>query len=294
MVNIKVKFGTIARRLGISSITTWSEFESQLRTLFNIPQNVPIVTTYTDEEGDTITLSSDIELQEVLSNAFNNNTIKFNLTTSNGNHLNHDIMIDEETFSLINGVSAIQIEESNNDNRHEEIPGETSKKAAETTNNGTQNQSKDDQVNIDDDPEIIVIIASNPWSHRRRAHCGAQRFSGCNPYYYTFGERSRRGNTQPDCNNSRGCNRFAASHNYGCGRRYRRHQQISSEVVAEKVNVLHTMGFVEDNLEGLVKKYNGNLEHIIEGVGFGNSSGTRKSTFAFLSPSPQIAALNLL
>ncbi|CAI2167250.1 2531_t:CDS:1 [Funneliformis geosporum] len=274
MVNIKVKFGSISRRLGISSTTTWSEFETQLHTLFNIPQNVPIVTTYTDEDGDIITLSSDIELQEVLSNS-SNNTIKFNLTTSNGNNFNNmfdrgrsiDTMIDEETFSLINGVSAIQIEESNNNNRHvtitdeEEIPGETSKKAAESTNNVTRNNSK---VISDDDPEIIVIVATNPWSQRRRAHCSAQRFSGFNPYYYTFGERSRRGNTQSDPNNSGESNRFAASRSYGCGRRHRRNQQIPSEVVAEKVNVLNTMGFVDDNLEGLVKKYNGNLEYIIE------------------------------
>jgi hypothetical protein len=34
--------------------------------------------------------------------------------------------------------------------------------------------------------------------------------------------------------------------------------------VAEKINTLHSMGFFNDNLEDLVKKYNGNLEFIIE------------------------------
>src|SRR5215213_3676207 len=109
MANIKVTYGSIVRRLTISSTTTWSELENQLHNLFNIPQEIPIAVTYIDEDGDVITLSSDIELQEALSN--NANTIKFVLTTSDVNNLNDrersiDTVIDEEeTSNLISGIS---------------------------------------------------------------------------------------------------------------------------------------------------------------------------------------------
>ncbi|RIA86162.1 hypothetical protein C1645_780299 [Glomus cerebriforme] len=294
MANIKVTFGSISRRLSISSNTTWSEIETQFRNLFNIPKEIQIIVSYTDEEGDIITLSSDLEFQEVLSNSSNNNnnTIKFVLTTTNTNNnvldreRSIDTVVDEETSNLINGVSAIQIEDSsNNNNEHksnsnykhvtitdevddplfsqeqyssQETPGETSKNATESINNDnvqgknhSTKRNQENQENSDDDgPEIIVIITRNPWLHRRR-----QRFGECNPYYRCFGGRSH--------HNSR-CDRTASSRGYGCGRYYRRNQQISSEVVAEKLNILHSMGFVNDNLEELIKKYNGNLELIIE------------------------------
>jgi len=238
--------------------------------LFNIPQEIPIAVTYTDEEGDIITLSSDLELQEVLSNP-SNKTIKFILKTSNGKNLQNtfidrersiDTIIDEETSSLINGVSAIQIEESNNHNhKHEtvsgykhvhitmtddvdnqETPGETSKKAAESTNNNRIQEENQESSNSE--PEIIVIITRN-----RRHHQG---FGRHHPYR-NFGRGFRH-----ESSSQQGCNTASR----GCG--YRGRQKISSEVLAEKINLLHSMGFFNDNLEELIKKYNGNLEHIIE------------------------------
>jgi hypothetical protein len=299
MANIKVTYGSISRRLTISSTTTWSEIETQFRNLFNIPKEFQIIVSYTDDEGDVITLSSDLELQEVLLNN-SNNAIKFILTTSIMNNLNDDnnvlddrekstdTIIDDETSNLINGVSSIQIEDPNNDkttskykhvtitdeiddplfNQQQETIGENSKNATESNNNDNvkeknpsveenqENQeNQESQENNDYEPEIIVIITRNPWLHRRR-----ERFGGCNPYYscHTFGGRSHSGE------NTYGCNRNAYSRGYGCGRYYRRRQQISPEIVAEKINTLHSMGFFNDNLEELVRKYNGNLEAIIE------------------------------
>lgn len=314
MANIKVTYGSISRRLTISSTTTWSEIETQFRNLFNIPKEFQIVVSYTDEEGDVITLSSDLELQEVLSNN-SNNTIKFILTTSIINNLNDDnnvlddrekstdTIIDEETSNLINAVSSIQIEDSNNDkitskynhvtitdevddplfNQQQEIIGEKSKNAAESNNNvnvkeknpsveeNQENQeNQESQENNDYEPEFIVIITRNPWLHRRR-----ERFEGCNPYYscHTFGGRSRYGHHSDE-----NTNRNAFSRGYGCGRYYRRRQQISSEIVAEKINTLHSMGFFNDNLEELVRKYNGNLETIIEVILFNQQNEKNNET----------------
>src|SRR3954469_3342143 len=98
MTNIKVTYGSISRRLAISSITTWSEIETQFRKLFNISKELQIIVSYTDEEGDVITLSSDLELQEVLSN-YSNNTIKFVLTTLIMNNLNDNNVLDDREKS---------------------------------------------------------------------------------------------------------------------------------------------------------------------------------------------------
>ncbi|GBB98421.1 hypothetical protein RclHR1_03220014 [Rhizophagus clarus] len=295
MANIKVTYGTVSRRLAISSTTTWSEIETQFRNLFNIPKELQMMVSYTDEEGDVITLSSDLEFQEVLSN-YSNNIIKFVLTTSIVNNSNDnnvlndrekstDTIIDDETSNLINGVSSIHIEDSNNNqttskyrhvtitdetndplfNQQQETTGENSKSAAESNNNDNEKnpsveESQNQENNDDDEPdEIIVIITRNPWSHRRR-----ERFGGCNPYYtcYTFGGRSRHGYHSDNYTN--GCNRNASSRGYGCGRHHRRRHHISSEVLTEKMNTLHSMGFFNDNLEELVRRYNGNLESVIE------------------------------
>jgi hypothetical protein len=287
MVNIKVTYESTSRRLNIFSTTTWSELENQFHNLFNIPKEIPITVTYTDEEGDVITLSSDLELQEVLSYS-SNNTVKFVLTTSNMiNNLNYNNLIDrersidtviddEETSNLINGVSAIQIEDQNNNKtvpeyKHvtvteevedpffsqqqylsQETLGENSKSAVKSTNareNNSSIEGNQENNNDDDEPKIIVIIARNPWSRRRR-----ERLGGCNPYYplHIFGGRSHRGchfdETQQGYNDS-GCNRTASSRGYGCSRYYHKRQQISSEVIAEKINILHSMGFFNDNLE---------------------------------------------
>ncbi|CAG8443884.1 13316_t:CDS:2 [Rhizophagus irregularis] len=240
MANIKVTYGSISRRLTISSTTTWSEIETQFRNLFNIPKEFQIIVSYTDDEGDVITLSSDLELQEVLSNN-SNNAIKFILTTSIMNNLNDDnnvlddrekstdTIIDDETSNLINGVSSIQIEDPNNDkttskykhvtitdeiddplfNQQQETIGENSKNATESNNN--------DNVKEKNPSDVIHIILVTPLEE--------------DPILV----------------------------------------KIPMDVIVtlilvvmDAINTLHSMGFFNDNLEELVRKYNGNLEAIIE------------------------------
>ncbi|RIA96026.1 hypothetical protein C1645_435849 [Glomus cerebriforme] len=79
MVNIKVIHKEAVRRFTLPSSATWIELEAKLRTLFTIPALSPFTLSYTDEDNDIITLSTDIELQEILSSA---PTIKFNLKFS--------------------------------------------------------------------------------------------------------------------------------------------------------------------------------------------------------------------
>ncbi|CAG8483055.1 16130_t:CDS:1 [Cetraspora pellucida] len=97
MATIKVMYNSIARRFTISPDSTWINLELQLRNLFQIP-NVPLNISYTDDEGDVITISSDLELQEVLSQHSAGNAIKLMLTTNNEKDDNAEIKIHEPEF----------------------------------------------------------------------------------------------------------------------------------------------------------------------------------------------------
>jgi hypothetical protein len=83
MASVKVTYGQTSRKFTIPSNITWSQFESQLHDLFNIPNETSISISYIDENGDVITLSTDSELQHILSDqeSFGTN-VKFNIYTS--------------------------------------------------------------------------------------------------------------------------------------------------------------------------------------------------------------------
>ncbi|CAG8527765.1 2577_t:CDS:2 [Ambispora gerdemannii] len=110
MLNIKVIYQSTARRFTIqdSEKITWSEFEKRTRNLFNLPSWTQFTLSYTDEEGDNITLSTDFELEEVINdhihnkNNKKNNSLKFNVKTIDNNHSNDDnqINIISDTFGI--------------------------------------------------------------------------------------------------------------------------------------------------------------------------------------------------
>ncbi|RHZ89411.1 hypothetical protein Glove_14g8 [Diversispora epigaea] len=57
---------SITRRFSIpTSNISWFKFETKVREIFQINPSIPIGITYTDEEGDEITFSSEVEFQEI-------------------------------------------------------------------------------------------------------------------------------------------------------------------------------------------------------------------------------------
>ncbi|CAG8697219.1 9161_t:CDS:1 [Racocetra persica] len=105
MANVKVLYGSIIRRFTIPNDTSWSFFESQIRSLFQMPPKTPISLSYTDEDGDIITLSSDLELQEILSDqTLFGSSVKFVLSTP-------DELVPNEKNSWVLEESPSQIKE---------------------------------------------------------------------------------------------------------------------------------------------------------------------------------------
>ncbi|RIB18424.1 hypothetical protein C2G38_2245785 [Gigaspora rosea] len=105
MASVKVLHGSIVRRFTVPNDITWSSFESQIRSLFQISSQTPISLSYTDEDGDIITLSSDLELQEILTDQeFFGSSVKFVMSTPD--ELSHN-----EKNSWVLEVSTSQIKE---------------------------------------------------------------------------------------------------------------------------------------------------------------------------------------
>ncbi|CAG8466973.1 1033_t:CDS:2 [Ambispora gerdemannii] len=153
--NIKVKYQSTVRRLTIPNATTnsWIDFETQLRTLFSIPETNPISVSYTDEDGDVITLSSDLELYEVISN--NNKspfkTLSFVLSTVNDS--DHSTKNPENDSWVLEGnVSPYIIDKKVDVEEKQEteatVTGESEDSDKLTNNNDDSKESSDDEESL--------------------------------------------------------------------------------------------------------------------------------------------------
>lgn len=78
-ISIKVSYQKTIRRFAVSKSTSWSELETSIRTLFSLPSTFAFALTYTDEDSDIITLRSDLELRDILSQPHHSSALKFTL-----------------------------------------------------------------------------------------------------------------------------------------------------------------------------------------------------------------------
>ncbi|CAG8492844.1 11598_t:CDS:1 [Acaulospora colombiana] len=83
MASIKVSYQDTIRRFAVPKTITWLELESNLRTLFSFSPTFSFALSYTDEDGDIITLSSDLELQDILSQTQQHTPLRFTLIPYN-------------------------------------------------------------------------------------------------------------------------------------------------------------------------------------------------------------------
>ncbi|GBB98422.1 hypothetical protein RclHR1_03220015 [Rhizophagus clarus] len=105
MAIIKVTYNSISRRFNITS-PNWAELESKLRSLYNIPATSSLIVSYSDEDGDIITLSSDLELKEILDQQTTSRPIKLILSTVD-NESENLIIEDENDNVVVNKSSTV-------------------------------------------------------------------------------------------------------------------------------------------------------------------------------------------
>ncbi|CAG8554192.1 1941_t:CDS:2 [Racocetra fulgida] len=288
MANVKVLYGTIIRRFTIPSDITWSLFESQIRSLFQIPPKTPIFLSYTDEDGDIITLSSDLELQEILSDqTLFGSSVKFVLSTPDElvpNEKNSWVLEgspsqikEDESPKFTNDSDVISFSSSDEEDGSEASPINVHESQEQSSNESQQpfmfiesqkNQDYKHTTVVDKEteeptfkptivgqqPETIGESSSSPVVDKGKSK-----------------ELPKKEEKQPESDQRfcRGC-RFGKWHSRQSNRRNQCYQRrecdgnINEEIVAEKVKLLRDMGFEGENLEELINLYNGNMEFAVE------------------------------
>ncbi|CAG8510085.1 1386_t:CDS:1 [Dentiscutata heterogama] len=170
MATIKVVYGSVSRRFTIGTDTTWSNLESQFRSLFQIPSHAQLIATYIDEDGDNVALSSDLELAEVLSQCSAGTAIKIILKTKptideTAAALEQISLEDEESYETI-FYSQSEPEETEGQGTCKETCGEICEDVTYSADEAHE------QGHIDyssSDPEIYFFVS------RKRSHRGPRR-----------------------------------------------------------------------------------------------------------------------
>ncbi|RUS21122.1 hypothetical protein BC938DRAFT_475465, partial [Jimgerdemannia flammicorona] len=78
----KVSYNNTTRRLTVPENITWAQFDGRIREQFGLTSTEVLSILYRDPDGDVITLSTDLELQEILRNAGPAGSVRFLLTAS--------------------------------------------------------------------------------------------------------------------------------------------------------------------------------------------------------------------
>jgi len=322
MVTIKVAYNDESRRFNVSNSSTWSELESQLRTLFKIPDTQRVIASSIDEDGDDITLSSDLELQEVIYQYSAGIPIRLVLTSFPA-----DV---EETATA---MGRLEIKDTSYDSarvRFARSEPESTETETETEREGKYNDfdyvsTEEEAGQNSSDPEIYVIVANSRCSKRRPkfGHAkfeSSEGFSGCPFMRGKFHSRRNgpfhevhegpRHSKESDPHGHHKCNRYGSGspghvhgpghghgygrgqfhghgygrgqfhghphghthghpHGHGHGHKYGRHRHcpLTPEELAEKVELLNSMGFPPENnahYEELLKRFKGRIGRVVE------------------------------
>ncbi|CAG8578165.1 9638_t:CDS:2 [Cetraspora pellucida] len=64
--SLKITHLNSVRKLTVPLSIQWTKLEEQIRTIFSVPSGTPFLLRYRDEDGDLITLNSDLEFEQVL------------------------------------------------------------------------------------------------------------------------------------------------------------------------------------------------------------------------------------
>ncbi|CAG8568309.1 16192_t:CDS:1 [Dentiscutata erythropus] len=241
MATINVTYGNTIHNITLSPNSTWLELVSNLRDLFQIPRGAFITVSYIDEDGDIITISSDIELWEFFSQYSVNNTIKLTLNTTNSLINNEGTSASMPIIETTTALEQLNINDETLKSNHSHVTLDTNQqKTTSEIDNAAWSSSITNHIlneaDEEDEPEIIIIFSRRPFRKFRQY---SHRYSGC-PHY---GERNTHGRHHP--------------YKY----------QLNSEELTEKVKILNSMGFRDTShrkYEELLERFNGNISRVVD------------------------------
>ncbi|CAG8581642.1 4633_t:CDS:2 [Acaulospora colombiana] len=271
MSTFKVIHKTTARRFTLAPNSTFSNLGSQLRNLFHIPPSIPITISYTDEDGDAITVSTDLELQEIISQQSTNRPIKLLL------NIPTEYTREFEPFTVDKDIEEISKSQQKPESRpsytykHVECVDEEAEeplyesyrnskesgkqKSSETTESRVNEKEVKEEENNEennDKPHVIFIKFIRP---QRCSNYRNWEFEGHFDYFSRF-DKSYCADPANSCGPRVERQGFRSCHQYN---------QLTFEQLAENIKTLNSMGFVSDNAryEALLKKYS-RLERVVE------------------------------
>ncbi|CAG8562666.1 6836_t:CDS:1 [Racocetra fulgida] len=238
MTTVKVIYGSVSRQFTIGADTTWAELESQLRTLFQIPSHAQVIATYTDEDGDNITLSSDLELAEVHSQCSAGTAIQIVLKTNptleeTATALEQISFDDEEPYETI-FYSHSEPEEAEEQGTCKEICGEACEDITCSADEANEQGHTDDCSSSD--PDIYFFVS------RKRSHHGPRRnYSGSvklesrgGSSECPFGERFRGHHGRGYGRMHRANKHDEGGHHHHRSHRFHGHKQHGYEIIVDK------------------------------------------------------------
>jgi len=195
MATFKVNYGSVSRRFTIGADTTWSNLESQFRSLFQIPPNTQLFATYIDEDGDNVALSSDLELEEVITQCSAGTPIKITLRIKSSVDetaaaLEQICLEDDESFE------AVLHSQSEPEETEEQV---TCEEACEEVIYSADEVQEEQQGHTDyssSDPEIFFFVAPKRSHHGPRSYSGSAKlepFGGPSPCPFSKHSRGPHG-----------------------------------------------------------------------------------------------------
>ncbi|CAG8544191.1 1387_t:CDS:2 [Acaulospora morrowiae] len=281
MIKFKVCCKHASRRFILSRFIGWFGFESQLRNLFSIPCTSKFIVSYIDEDGDEITISSDIELDEVIAQASMGIPIRLFLTILPSDV--EETVVEMEQLKIKDvdhdatgsyfaqpEITEIEIEPEQNVRDYEEKCKDFSSFAEEEVDHSNS------------DSEIYFII-TNSRDSRREPKFGHARldssecFNNChflrddlhshhrNPFY-SGREVHGKSYLTPEkiLHVAESDHREDAKESYA---RHHHHGPLTPEELDEKIRLLNSMGFSPEynaHYEELLKKSGGRIGYVVE------------------------------
>ncbi|CAG8497814.1 7966_t:CDS:1 [Scutellospora calospora] len=293
---IKVKYQSIVRRFSVSETTTWTELESNLRTLFSLPPTFPFSLSYTDEDGDVITLSTDLEINDLLSNQQPNTTLRFTIVPRitqqpqqsndaiitfqtpivNAEPLSRNVTVTNESEEPIFTPTIPSISKGKQRAAEEDIPLESSSTDQQQSNEeetrapfidlAQRFQTLLEQIRpvLDKNPQLVEQANAIMDQILQNVPVDIDQW-----FKSHFNDFQRQQQTQQKYNDS---DQFFSQkiepwlRKVGLGQRHQNDPNFDDATLVEKLETLHSMGFWEDdekNIE-LLEKYSGNIEKVVE------------------------------